>query len=69
MDRKQEIRDQIAALQKELIDIQNRELQEWDEKKQKDYAACKDHHYISSGGKWSPQGQMTCEWCGHTIGR
>lgn len=25
------------------------------------------HEYRSSGGKWSPQGQMTCIDCGKTI--
>ena len=25
------------------------------------------HEYLSSGGNWSPQGQMTCIDCGKTI--
>ncbi len=29
------------------------------------YAKC-DHEYLPSGGKWSPQSQMTCINCGHT---
>lgn len=28
---------------------------------------CGEHYYISSGGKWSGQGQMTCQNCGKKI--
>jgi hypothetical protein len=30
---------------------------------------CGEHYFIASGGKWSSQGQMTCQNCGKTIGR
>jgi len=29
---------------------------------------CGEHYYVSSGGKYSPQGQMTCQDCGKTVG-
>lgn len=28
---------------------------------------CGEHYYISSGGKYSPQGQMICQDCGKII--
>ena len=46
----------ISSKQKEL-----------EQKKRED--ECGEHYYISSGGKWSSQGQMICCHCGHTIGR
>ena len=27
-----------------------------------------DHYFLPSGGKWSPEGQKTCQDCGKKIG-
>lgn len=30
---------------------------------------CKEHYFISSGGKWSSQGEMTCIHCNKVINK
>jgi hypothetical protein len=32
------------------------------------YASCPEHYYLPSGEPYSPQGQKTCQFCGHKIG-
>lgn len=43
-----------------------RDLVFWDKEKNREY--CDEHHYVSSGGKWSSREQRKCVWCGDEIG-
>jgi len=64
---------------KKIVDIYNQQLEqefiinnkqkELEQNKQEDECSkYGGHYFLESGGKWSPQGQMSCQFYGKTIG-
>lgn len=45
---------------------QRKKIETEQEKREQD---CGEHYFLPSGGKWSPEGQMSCQFCGKTIGK
>ncbi len=57
----------VDAYNEQLRVIENIRIEQLKEKQFKREEECEDHYYLPSGGKWSPIGQISCQYCGKTI--